>query len=237
MGVHQGTSVPVHVAIIMDGNGRWARARGLRRSEGHREGLRTAKRIVSTASEAGVRVLTLYTFSTENWSRPRREVSFLMSLIRTSLRRELDFYREHKVRVLHTGSRAGLPEAVLAEIDDVVGQTAGYGGITVNLAINYGGRDEIVRSVNRWLGSRDGRPAAALFTEDDLSRNLDQPELPSPDLIIRTGHEKRLSNFLLWQSTYAELVFSAKLWPDYSSSDFRKALRDYASRERRFGGA
>jgi undecaprenyl diphosphate synthase len=228
------TRLPLHVGIIMDGNGRWARDRGLSRTEGHREGLKTAKTIVRTAADLGIRTLTLYTFSTENWSRPRREVAFLMGLIRSSLRRELDFYREYGVRVVHSGSREGLSPVVLEELDNVARQTAAYQRITVNLAINYGGRDEIVRSVNRWIAGRNG--SRALMTEEDLARNLDQPDLPPADLVIRTGREKRLSNFLLWQCPYAELVFSTKLWPDYTPTDFRRALRAYAGRARRFGG-
>ena len=231
------SSVPAHVGIIMDGNGRWARSRGLPRTEGHVEGLKAAKRIVREAARLGVRVLTLYTFSTENWGRSRGEVSFLMGLIRKNLRRELDFFREHSLRVVHSGRRDGLSGVVLSEIDRVVAATAHHEGLCVNLAINYGGRDEIIRAVNRWLENRPARGHGAELSERDLSRHLDQPSLPEADLIIRTGHEKRLSNFLLWQSPYAELVFSSKLWPDFSEADLRRALRTYAQRQRRFGGA
>ena len=231
------SSVPAHVGIIMDGNGRWARERGLPRTEGHVEGLKAAKRIVREAARLGVRVLTLYTFSTENWGRSRGEVSFLMGLIRKNLRRELDFFREHSLKVVHSGRREGLSRVVLSEIDRVVAATAHHGGLCVNLAINYGGRDEIIRAVNRWLEHRPARGSRADLSEKDLSRHLDQPSLPEADLIIRTGHEMRLSNFLLWQSPYAELVFSSKLWPDFSEADLRRAFRTYAQRQRRFGGA
>jgi len=237
MSRRQSTSVPSHVGIVMDGNGRWALSRGLPRTEGHEEGLKAAKRIVSEASGLGARFLTLYAFSTENWGRSVREVSFLMRLIGSNLTKEIDFYREHDVRIVHSGDRHGLPGGVLREIDAVVEETAGHGGMTVNLAINYGGRDEIVRSVNRWLSAgRTGRRPGTL-TAAAVSRHLDRPELPEPDLIIRTGREKRLSNFLLWQSPYAELHFSSKLWPDFSPADLRRAFADYAGRERRFGRA
>jgi undecaprenyl diphosphate synthase len=233
MSTRQLTSVPRHVGIIMDGNGRWAQARGLPRTAGHREGLSAAKRVVREAAALGTEVLTLYVFSTENWSRPRREVSFLMSLIRRHLRAELDFYRENGVRIVHSGERSGLPRGMMQEIDSVVAATAHYRGLTLNLAINYGGRDEIVRSVNRWI-ARGGAPRH--FTGHELQRHLDQPELPDTDLVIRTGREKRLSNFLIWQSPYAELIFSSKLWPDFSPADLRRAFREFAGRERRFGG-
>lgn len=232
----QPTPVPTHVGIVMDGNGRWAIARGLPRTHGHEEGLKTAKRIVREASELGVRYLTLYTFSTENWSRSPREVAFLMRLI-GRLGGENEFYEEHDIRVVHSGDRHGLPRRVLREIDGVVAQTAHHGGLTVNLAINYGGRDEIVRSVNKWLAGGGARAGGRRFTASALARHLDQPGIPDADLIIRTGREKRLSNFLLWQCPYAELYFSSRLWPDFAPADLRRALRDYAGRERRYGGA
>jgi undecaprenyl diphosphate synthase len=191
---------------------------------------------VREASILGVRYLTLYTFSTENWGRSPREVAFLMRLIGSNLTGELDFYREHDVRILHSGDRHGLPPPVLREIDASVTATSGHRGLTVNLAINYGGRDEIVRSVNRWLAAARGTRRLRL-TPAALAGALDQPGVPDADLIIRTGREKRLSNFLLWQSPYAELHFSARLWPDFSPADFRRALADFARRERRFGRA
>jgi undecaprenyl diphosphate synthase len=231
----QSTSLPTHVGIVMDGNGRWALDRGLPRTEGHEEGLKAAKRIVREAAGLGVRYLTLYTFSTENWSRSPREVTFLMRLF-GRLTEETDFYREHDVRLVHSGDRHGLPRGVLREIDAVVAETSGHGGLTLNLAINYGGRDEIVRSVNKWLMNGNSRGKERRLTASDLARHLDQPGIPEADLIIRTGREKRLSNFLLWQCPYAELHFSSKLWPDFTPADLRRAFRDYAGRERRFGG-
>lgn len=224
-----GSPVPPHVAIIMDGNGRWATARGLPRTEGHRQGLAAAKRVVAAASRLGIQYLSLYTFSTENWKRTQEEVGFLMNLIKVHLASELDFYRKNRIRVVHSGSREGLPPEILEEIDEVAADTADFPGMVVNLAINYGGRDEILRAVAR-CGA--GRP----LSENDMALALDHPEIPDPDLIIRTGGEMRLSNFLLWQSAYSELYFSECLWPDFDEPDLADALEAYAARDRRFGG-
>jgi len=230
-------TLPAHVAIIMDGNGRWATARGLPRTEGHRQGLEAAKRIVSAASRLGIRYLSLYTFSTENWKRARDEVGFLMMLVKNHLSAELDFYRQNKIKVVHSGSRDGLSPDVLAEIDSVIRDTRDLPGMVVNLAINYGGRDEILRAIERaaTTSENSGRAVSPLSIQS-LSMNLDHPEIPDPDLIIRTGGEFRLSNFLLWQSAYSELFFSDCLWPDYGESDLTLALENYASRDRRYGG-
>ena len=217
----------------MDGNGRWARARGKPRSEGHLEGVKAAKRVVTAASEAGLAFLSLYTFSTENWSRAQEEVSYLMFLVRSYLRKEYDFYRRNGIRIVHSGDLERLPPDITREIQDVVRDTAAYPGLTVNLSINYGGRDEIVRAFRRYQADGNGPP----LTEEAFRRHLDQPELPDPDLIIRTANEQRLSNFLLWESAYAELYFSPKLWPDWDAGDLNEALQEYARRDRRFGGA
>ena len=230
-------TLPAHVALIMDGNGRWATARGLPRTEGHRQGLEAAKRIVSAASRLGIRYLSLYTFSTENWKRTQDEVGFLMMLVKTHLSAELDFYRRNKIKVVHSGRREGLPKDVLAELDSVARDTSELPGMVVNLAINYGGRDEIIRAIERAIASSpNSKQEVPISSIQDLSRNMDHPEIPDPDLIIRTGGEFRLSNFLLWQSAYSELFFSDRLWPDYGESDLIAALESYASRERRFGG-
>ncbi|HET7839457.1 MAG TPA: polyprenyl diphosphate synthase [Rectinemataceae bacterium] len=221
---------PVHVGIIMDGNGRWASARGLPRTAGHREGLDVAKRIVRAAEDLGIRVLSLYTFSTENWKRTTEEVGFLMGLIRRHLVAELDFYRANGIRVVHSGNLAGLPPEIVLELDRVQAETRDFDRMTVNLAINYGGRDEIVRALGRLAAS--GRAV----DEASLSSAMDRPELPDPDLIIRTAGEMRLSNFLLWESAYAELWFSQKLWPDFGPEDIALAVEDYRRRERKFGG-
>ncbi|HOX13859.1 MAG TPA: polyprenyl diphosphate synthase [Spirochaetia bacterium] len=226
-----GKAVPAHAGIIMDGNGRWAKARGLPRTEGHREGLRVAKRIIRAAEDLGIRYLSLYTFSTENWKRAAEEVSFLMSLITRHLRSEFDFYRDNHIRIVHSGDAAGLPEDVREAIRSVMADTSGYDGITVNLAINYGGRDEIVRAARKLL-----RGGAVDVSEDGFRAFLDAPDLPDPDLVIRTGGDMRLSNFLLWESAYAELYYSEKLWPDWSEGDLIKAVDSYSCRERRYGG-
>jgi undecaprenyl diphosphate synthase len=229
-GETEANSLPAHVGIIMDGNGRWAKSRGLPRTEGHREGLKTAKRIVQAAESLGIKYLSFYVFSTENWKRTTEEVGFLMGLIKQHLSAELDFYRANRVRVLHSGDPAGLPKDIVEEIRAVVADTASFDRMTVNLAINYGGRDEIVRAARRLAAT------ATVPSEESIRASLDHPELPDPDLIIRTSDEKRFSNFLLWESAYAELWFSAKLWPDFGPADLAEAVDAYKCRERRYGG-
>lgn len=232
--------LPSHIGIIMDGNGRWAKARGMPRTTGHKEGLNTAKRIVKAASQTGVQFLTLYTFSTENWKRAQDEVSFLMRLIQQHLRKEYQFYKDNNIKVVHSGDISALPRFAQKEIGSVMEDTRDFQGMTLNLAINYGGRDEICRAFNRWLRQSDGLEKNQLtytVKPDDIRYNLDRPELPDTDLIIRTGGEQRTSNFLLWQSAYAELYFSDTLWPDYNEEEFRKALAFFDGRERRFGNA
>ena len=224
---------PRHVGIIMDGNGRWALARGKSRSEGHLEGVSAAKRVVTAAVEAGIPFLSLYTFSTENWTRAEAEVSYLMFLVRSYLRKEYDFYRENRIRIVHSGDMARLPRDIVKEIEEVTRDTAGFTGLTVNLSINYGGRDEIIRAFNKVISSG----AVGPLTEESFRRYLDHPELPDPDLIIRSANEHRLSNFLLWESAYAELYFSPTLWPDWTGDDLRQALDEYGRRSRTFGGA
>lgn len=225
--------LPLHVGIIMDGNGRWAQARKKPRSAGHKEGLEAAKRIVKTASDMGIRYLTLYTFSTENWKRAEEEVSFLMTLISQHLKKEWDFYRQNRIRVVHSGDLPGLPPNIQKEISDIVADTSGFTGLSVNLAINYGGRGEIIRAVNRWLAEQH----AETISNDDLQKHLDQPGFPDPDIIIRTAGEQRLSNFLLWESAYSEFIYSDKLWPDWQKEDLEEALEKYSTRNRKFGGA
>jgi undecaprenyl diphosphate synthase len=216
----------------MDGNGRWATARGKSRSEGHLEGVTAAKRVVAAAVEAGISFLSLYTFSTENWSRAEAEVSYLMFLVRSYLRKEYDFYRQNGIRIVHSGDIARLPRDIAQEIDEVSRDTAHFTGLTVNLSINYGGRDEILRAFRRYAA----QGGTAELTEKSFRRFLDLPDLPDPDLIIRTANERRLSNFLLWESAYAELYFSPRLWPDWGREDLFEALEEYAGRSRTFGG-
>ena len=225
---------PLHVGIIMDGNGRWARRRGLVRSQGHLEGLKAAKRIVKAASELDIKYLTLYVFSTENWKRTAEETGFLMGLIKQYLRGELDFCKKNFIRVRHTGDSKGLPPDILEEINNVIAETKKFDGMQVILAINYGGRDEIVRAFRNLTANNN--VDYAKITEKDISAFLDNPDIPDPDLIIRSAGEFRTSNFLLWEGAYAELYVSQKLWPDWEKPDLEEALEDFRARERRYGG-
>lgn len=228
---------PQHIGIIMDGNGRWAKKRLRPRTAGHQEGLKTAKRIVKEAARIGLPFLTLYAFSTENWKRSQEEVSFLIHLIHTYLRKELDFYRENGIRIVHSGDIEALPDTVQQDLLSVIQDTDAYTGLTVNLALNYGGRDEIARAANRVLSQNPQRDfSASPLREDELSENMDIGGIPDPDLIIRTGGDMRLSNFLLWGSAYSELYFTTKLWPDFSERDLHAAVHEFKRRARRFGG-
>jgi len=224
--------LPNHVGIIMDGNGRWARQQGLPRTNGHREGLETAKKIVAHASDLGISFLSLFVFSTENWRRTRGEIDFLLGLIKKHLRAQYDFYRERSIRVIHSGNLERLPPTVREEILLVESDTGSFNGMIVNLLINYGGRDEIIRSVRRYTA---GGGDANTLNEEDLSANLDHPELPELDLLVRTGGEIRLSNFQIWQAAYAELYFSDTYWPDWTAACLDKAILNYQERQRRFG--
>ena len=224
---------PVHIGIIMDGNGRWATQRGLPRTAGHYEGVKAAKRVTAEAAKLGIRYLTYYVFSTENWRRPEKEVTYLMNLLATRLYGELDFYRRVDARVVIRGDVSKLTEAARDAVMATEQATAAHHTITVTLAINHGGQDEIVRSVNRWLSHRC---AGQLITESDIRENLDLSYIPPVDLIIRSGGEKRLSNFMLWDAAYAEFSFHDTLWPDWKASDLHQACTEYAHRARRFGG-
>ena len=224
---------PRHIGIIMDGNGRWAVQRNLRRTKGHREGIEAAKRVVLAAMELGVEYLSLYAFSTENWRRAEEEVSFIMGLVARNLRDQYDFYRANRIKLFHSGDIESLPEEVRSEIVAVTEDTREYDRINVNLAVNYGGRSEIVRAVNRWLAAQGPQE---WIDEKGVATHLDLPEFPDPDLIIRTGGEKRISNFLLWECAYAEFYFSDRLWPEWSKDDLEAAVKDFARRKRNFGG-
>jgi len=228
-----GSGAPRHVGIIMDGNGRWASLRGQARAQGHLEGLKAAKRVAKAAVAMGIEYLTLYAFSTENWKREAAEVGFIMGLVCRHLRAELDFYRENGIRIRHSGDAEGLPRDVAADLAEAQADTEGFGGMQVILALNYGGRDEIARAVRR-LAAR-GAPLQAV-AEGDIASCLDNPDVPDPDLIIRSAGEQRISNFLLWEGAYAELCFSPKLWPDWDGGDLAAAINEYRGRERRFGG-
>ncbi|MDR0910723.1 MAG: di-trans,poly-cis-decaprenylcistransferase [Spirochaetaceae bacterium] len=235
------SALPVHVGIIMDGNGRWARERGLPRTKGHYEGLTTAKNIVRAASDAGIQYVTLYVFSTENWKRTADEVGFIMGLVKQFLRNEMDFYRENKIRVRYTGDQAGLSPEIWKEVDDVMQATKDFPGLQVVLALNYGGRDEICRAMRQICRDRaspvptTGGGTPPVITIDDISAAMDNPDIPDPDLIIRTAGEFRTSNFLLWEAAYAEYYISDKFWPDFNPEDFSQALHWYQHRDRRFG--
>lgn len=232
------SALPRHIGIIMDGNGRWARGRGLARTAGHAEGLKAARRIVEAASKRGIAFLTLFVFSTENWKRAAREVDFIMALVKRHLTRELDFYRENRIRIRYAGAADGLAADTAAEIAQALSDTKDFDGMQVVLALNYGGRDEIVRAVRRLLLSSpasSAEDAAALVDEASVNRHLDNPDVPEPDLVIRTAGEMRTSNFLLWEAAYAEYFITDTLWPDFSARDLDAAIAAYAGRERRFG--
>jgi undecaprenyl diphosphate synthase len=229
-------NIPAHIGIIMDGNGRWATQRGQARSRGHREGLEAAKRVAKALRAQGVQYVSLYAFSTENWRRAPDEVKFLMGLLSKNLRKELPFYQENNIRILYSGDIAGLPKNVQAELHRVTEETSDLDGLYANLAVNYGGRNEIVRAVKRWLGTANGSATAESFDESAIKQYLDRPDFPDPDLIIRTGGERRISNFLLWECAYAEFYFSPVLWPDWGAEEVQAALEDFQSRKRNFGG-
>ena len=225
-------NLPLHVAITMDGNGRWAQARKLPRTSGHDEGLHTAKRIVKAASDLGIKYLTLYVFSTENWKRTQDEVGFLMNLIHIHLRNELAFYKENKIKLNHLGDISALPKNIQKDIIDAMDDTKAFNKMTVNLAINYGGRDEILRGIKKLFKEKNNLDD---FSEKDFSEYLDMKESPDVDLVIRTGGEQRLSNFLLWHVPYAEFIYSDTLWPDYTKEEFYKHIEEFQHRNRRFG--
>jgi undecaprenyl diphosphate synthase len=228
---------PEHVAIIMDGNGRWAQARGLPRFEGHRRGVEAVRRAVRAAIDFGIRYLTIYSFSSENWSRPADEVAMLMGLLKRYIRNDLADLHRNDVRVRVIGRRAGLAADIAALLDEAEAVTADNKGLTLVVAFNYGARQEIVEAARRLA-----REAAAgaldpeAIDEDLFAARLDAAGIPDPDLIIRTSGEQRLSNFLLWQAAYAELVFLPIHWPDFDHATFAAALEQFATRDRRYGG-
>jgi undecaprenyl diphosphate synthase len=218
----------------MDGNGRWARQRGQLRTQGHLEGLKAAKRVVKAAGDLGISFLTLYTFSTENWKRAREEVGFIMGLVKQYLRGENGFYREDRIRIRHAGNREGLPADVLHELDEALNDTRHFDGLQVILALNYGGRDEIIRAVKKFI-TENKEQSAGNCTEEKFGKYLDNPDIPDPDLIIRTAGEYRTSNFLLWEGAYSEYYISNKMWPDWTGEDLDAAIKSYGNRDRRFG--
>ena len=229
--------VPRHVAIIMDGNGRWAKARGLPRSAGHRAGAEAARKAVRAAGEAGVECLTLYAFSSENWRRPAAEISDLTGLLRFYVKRELDSLHKEGIRLKILGDHKAFESDVARLVDGAVARTAGNQRMTLAIALNYGARGELVQATRRLAeAAAEGRLAPGDIDEARIEAELDTHDLPPLDLLIRTSGEQRLSNFLLWQAAYAELLFVDTLWPDFDDGTMEAALAEYARRERRYGG-
>jgi len=228
--------IPAHVAIIMDGNGRWAQARGLDRSEGHVEGVNTVRRITEAASEAGVKFLTLYAFSTENWNRPRAEVDALMHLIGIAIERETPDLIKNNVRLSMIGDVERMPREALERLRGCIAQTSHCTGLNLNLALSYSSRWELVDAARRMAADAvAGKLSPEEIGEETVSRYLTTAGMPDPDLLIRTGGDWRVSNFLLWQIAYTELYMTPIYWPDFSKNDFMEALARYKGRERRFG--
>ncbi len=228
---------PAHIAIIMDGNGRWAKARGLPRSAGHKAGVETLRKVVRNAGEFEIPWLTLYAFSSENWSRPHQEVNDLLGLLKLFIRRDLAELHRSGVRVRVIGERSSLASDIRALLEEAEALTRENRSMTLVIAFNYGGRDEITRAVGRIAELvAAGRVDAGAVTEELIASHLDTDGIPDPDLIIRTSGEQRLSNFLLWQAAYSEFIFLPCYWPDFSGADLKAAIDSYASRERRFGG-
>ena len=226
--------IPRHVAVIMDGNGRWARERGLTRIEGHRAGSDSVSEIVEASARLGIKVLSLFAFSKENWKRPRQEVSRLWALLKDYLKKDGRILSENNLRLMVIGQRDGIPLAVRGELERLEAATRDNRRMTVALALNYGGRAEIVDAVKAVL--RDGTSDPEALNEDTFARYLYTASLPDPDLLIRTSGEMRVSNFLLWQIAYAEIWITPVLWPDFRKRHLLEALCEYQTRERRFGG-
>jgi undecaprenyl diphosphate synthase len=222
--------IPRHIAIIMDGNGRWASARGLPRTAGHKQGIDALRRTVRAASERGIEVLTVYAFSSENWARPKTEVAFLMDLFRRFVRQDVAELHAQGVKICMIGDRAGLDAPTLRLVEDAEKLTSGNTGLTLVVAFNYGGRQEIVRAVQTMIA------ASEEATIENVARHLDTAAWPDPELLIRTGGEERISNFLLWQCAYTEFVFVPEYWPDFDAALLDRAISEFHGRERRFGG-
>jgi undecaprenyl diphosphate synthase len=230
-------AVPRHIAIIMDGNGRWAADRGLPRSAGHKQGIEALRRTVKAAGDLGVEVLTIYSFSTENWKRPKTEVIFLLDLFRRFMRQDVAELHASGVKIKMIGERQGLEKPLVKMIDDAEKLTANNTGMTLIVAFNYGGRQELVQALRSVAADVvAGRLTLDGISQDCLSNRLDTSGYPDPDLLIRTGGEMRISNFLLWQSAYTEFVFLPEYWPDFDGVLLQKAISTFQNRERRFGG-
>jgi undecaprenyl diphosphate synthase len=235
------TRLPRHVAVIMDGNGRWAQKRHLPRIAGHRSGTQSARTTIETCARLKVEALTLYAFSVENWRRPKTEIDFLMALLREYLRKEMPLLQKNEIRMRFLGRLDELPPAVQKDAREAMEKTAGNKGMVLCVALNYGGRAEIVDAMNAILSERNGHgtshhAASHQVTEEQLSRHLYTQGLPDPDLLIRTSGEMRVSNFLLWQIAYAEIFVTETLWPDFNRARLLEALLEFQKRERRYGG-
>jgi undecaprenyl diphosphate synthase len=230
-------TMPRHVAVIMDGNGRWAQRQGLPRVEGHRRGVASVRRITEESTRLGIEQLTLYCLSSENWKRPQGELDFLMHLLEQYMIEERSLIMEQDLRVAVIGRREGIPAATLTEMDKTIAMTAANSGMRLCLAINYGGRGEIADAVRAIAAeARDGKIQAEQIDEATIDQRLYTAGMPDPDLLIRTAGEQRISNFLLWQISYAEIWFTEKCWPEFVESDLHEALKFFTGRDRRFGG-
>ena len=227
--------LPQHIAIIMDGNGRWAKKRGLPRSAGHLAGVKTVRRIVRTSSNIGIKFLTMYAFSTENWKRPKAEVSTIMSLFKIYLKKEISTFNKNDVRLNVIGNIEDLSDDLQKILDNALKKTSANKGLTFTLAINYGSRQEIINAVKNIVNDVEKGIITRDINENIISRYLYTSDLPDPDLLIRTSGEMRISNFLLWQLSYAEIWVTDTYWPDFEQTEYIKAILDYQNRQRRFG--
>lgn len=230
-------NVPAHVAIILDGNGRWAKEKGMPRNYGHMQGAKAVEDILEVARDMGIKYLTVYAFSTENWNRPETEVTALMKILRNYLKTSIKKSMKNNVRCRVIGDKTALSPDIQDAIAELEEATAGNTGLTFSIAINYGGRDEIVRAVRRVADKvKSGEMSPEDITEEVINSNLDTNYLPDPDLLIRTCNEQRISNFLLWQCAYTEFYFTPIAWPDFDKTELEKAVEAYAGRNRKFGG-
>jgi undecaprenyl diphosphate synthase len=224
--------IPKHIAVIMDGNGRWATGRGLPRAAGHKAGIEALKKTVKTCVEIGVKYLTVYAFSTENWERPKNEVDFLMSLFKESIDREMETLQKAKVRIKFLGRTEDFPQELQKKMRSAEERTQSNANLDLNIMVNYGGRAEILDAVAKVVeGVKEGQP----LSEELVAQNLYTAGIPDPDLLVRTAYERRISNFLLWQVAYSELYFTKTLWPDFGGKELFAAIKDYQARVRKFG--
>ncbi len=230
------TRLPRHVAVIMDGNGRWAQKRHLPRIAGHRSGTQSARTTIETCARLHIEALTLYAFSVENWRRPKTEIDFLMALLREYLKKEMPLLQKNEIRMRFLGRIDELPPAVQRDVREAMEKTAGNKGMVLCVALNYGGRAEIVDALNAIVAERNGNGTSSPITEEQLAGHLYTGGLPDPDLLIRTSGEMRVSNFLLWQIAYAEIFVTETLWPDFGRARLLEALVEFQKRERRYGG-